>query len=194
MTPRRERDIAFLTRLTLVRIALIVPVMALVLLGPRWSASFVWAALLFALAALTDLFDGLLARRWRVTTTLGAFLDTTADKLLVAAVLVALVAVDRASPWVAVIIIARELAVLGLRGVAATENTKIDPSVWGKLKANVQFAAIVLALLRPELRVAALLLDEWLMAAAGVVTILSAWEYFSRFGWVLTGSRPGRGT
>ncbi|MGI8574825.1 MAG: CDP-diacylglycerol--glycerol-3-phosphate 3-phosphatidyltransferase [Egibacteraceae bacterium] len=192
MTPRRARDIAFLTRLTLLRIVLILPVMALVLLGPRWSAGFAWAALLFALAALTDLFDGFLARRWRVTTALGAFLDTTADKLLVAAVLVALVAVDRASPWVAVIIIARELAVLGLRGVAATENTQIDPSIWGKLKANVQFAAIVLALLRPDVELGPLLFDEWLMWLAGLVTILSAWEYFSRFAWVLTGSRPGR--
>ena len=79
-------------------------------------------AALFAFAAATDWVDGYLARRWEVTTKLGSFLDTTADKLLVTGVLIALVAVERASPWVAIIIIGRELMVLGLRGVIAAER------------------------------------------------------------------------
>jgi hypothetical protein len=90
-----------------------------------------------------------LARRWGVTTKLGSFLDTTADKLLVTGVLIALVAVDRASPWIALIIIGRELVILGLRGVIAAEGTVMQPSMLGKLKTTIQFLAIALAILRP---------------------------------------------
>src|ERR687885_168867 len=92
------------------------------------------AAVLFAVAAITDFLDGYLARRWRVTTTLGSFLDTTADKLLVSGVLVALVDVDRASAWITVLIIARELVILGLRGAMASDGTVVQPSTVAKWK------------------------------------------------------------
>jgi hypothetical protein len=98
-----------------VRIVLAPAVMALVL-----SGSYTAAAVVFVIAAVTDWFDGRLARRWGVTTRLGAFLDTTADKLLVTTALVALVAVDRASPWVALVIIGREFTILGLRAAVAS--------------------------------------------------------------------------
>jgi CDP-diacylglycerol--glycerol-3-phosphate 3-phosphatidyltransferase len=139
------------------------------------------ACLLFAIAAGTDFLDGYLARRWAATTTLGSFLDTTADKLLVSGVLIALVAVGRASPWVAAIIIGRELLIMGLRGVVAADGTVIAPSIWGKLKANVQFVAIFLAILRPGSQIGPFYLDEWAMWTAAVVTLLSAVEYLARF-------------
>src|SRR5919199_10619 len=139
------------------------------------------AAALFAAAALTDFLDGYLARRWRVTTTLGSFLDTTADKLLVTGVLVALVAAERASPWIATIIVGRELMIMGLRGVVAADGTVMAPSVWGKLKTNVQFLAILLAIIRPDERIAGAYLDEWVMVAAAIITFLSAAEYLARF-------------
>src|SRR4029078_2424108 len=88
-------------------------VMALVLAGPDFDVP---AALLFAFAAATDYWDGRLARRWNLTTTLGSFLDTTADKLLAAGVLIALLGVDRVSPWIAAIIIGREVILLLPRG------------------------------------------------------------------------------
>ena len=97
---------------------------------------------------MTDFFDGRLARKWGAVTSLGAFLDTTADKLLVTGVLIALVEADRASMWVATIIIGRELMILGLRGLIAADGTVLKPSIWGKLKANVQFVAITLAIIR----------------------------------------------
>ena len=86
-----ERAAAFLKGITYLRVALMPVVMALVLVGDRVQYAYVIAAVLFAIAAATDFFDGRLARRWKQTTILGTFLDTTADKLLVSGVLVALV-------------------------------------------------------------------------------------------------------
>jgi CDP-diacylglycerol--glycerol-3-phosphate 3-phosphatidyltransferase len=167
--------------LSVLRIALVVPVMALVLAGPRTPHAYVGAAAVFAVAAVTDFFDGFLARRWQVTTTLGSFLDTTADKVLVAGVLIALVSVGRASPWAATVIVARELAVLGLRGVVAAGGSEMAPSIWGKLKANVQFAALLLAMLRTGARWGPWRPDEWVLAAAAVLAVVSAGQYFARF-------------
>jgi CDP-diacylglycerol---glycerol-3-phosphate 3-phosphatidyltransferase len=138
------------------------------------------AAALFCLAAATDWVDGRLARRWGLTTNLGSFLDTTADKLLVTGGLVALIAVERASPWIALIIIGRELVIMGLRGLIATEGTVMKPSPLGKLKTTVQFLAIAVAIVRPWDPVGGLFVDEWLMLAAAVVTVASAVEYIAR--------------
>jgi CDP-diacylglycerol--glycerol-3-phosphate 3-phosphatidyltransferase len=151
------------------------------------GASKVVTAVLFAAAAATDWFDGYLARRWQVTTKIGSFLDTTADKLLVTGVLVALVAVERASPWIAVIIIGREIVILGLRGVIAAEGTVMQPSLLGKLKTSIQFLAIVLAILRPGDPVGGLYVDEWVMLVAAAITVASAVDYLSRFASSLSG-------
>jgi len=137
--------------------------------------------LVFAVAAMTDFADGYLARRWAVTTKLGSFLDTTADKLLVTGALIALVDVDRASPWLAAIIIGRELLILGLRGAVAADGVVFPPSIWGKLKTNVQFIAIFLAIVRWGGRLGPFYLDEWVMIAAAAITVLSAVEYLKRF-------------
>ena len=119
-----------------VRILLAPVVMALVLDGSDTAA-----AAVFFVAAATDWIDGRLARRWGVTTRLGAFLDTTADKLLVTTALVALVAVDRASPWIALVIIGREFTILGLRAAVASGGAHLETSMLGKWKATIQFAA-----------------------------------------------------
>ena len=177
----RPAGLSILRRITYLRIALLPVVMALVLWGDRVRFAFAAGAVLFAVAALTDFLDGYLARRWGMTTTLGSFLDTTADKLLVSGVLVALVAVGRASPWVATVIIGRELVILGLRGVVAADGTIVKPSIWGKMKANVQFLAILLSILRPPAAIGPLLLDEWVMIVAAVVTVYSGVEYLVRF-------------
>jgi CDP-diacylglycerol--glycerol-3-phosphate 3-phosphatidyltransferase len=127
-----------------------------------------------------------------VTTTLGSFLDTTADKLLASGALIALVAIDRTSAWIAAVIVARELVILALRGAVAAEGgTLLEPSVWGKLKTNVQFAAILVAILRPGDPLGPFYLDEWAMLAAALITVLSAFEYLVRFGSALT-SAEGR--
>jgi CDP-diacylglycerol--glycerol-3-phosphate 3-phosphatidyltransferase len=181
---------SLLSGLTYARIAAVPAVMALVMVDSDRKSAHTAAAVVFAVAAITDFADGYLARRWAVTTKLGSFLDTTADKLLVTGALIALVDVDRASPWIAAIIIGRELLILGLRGVVAAEGTVFPPSLWGKLKTNVQFVAIFLAILRLGDPVAGLFVDEWVMIVAAAITVMSAVEYLTRFSSALSsGSR-----
>lgn len=187
-----ERAAAFLKGVTYLRILLTPIVMALILAGDRVDAAYAVGGMLFAIAAATDFVDGRLARRWKQTTTWGTFLDTTADKLLVSGVLISLVAVDRASTWVAFIIVGRELLIMGLRGaVTAADGTVVRPSLWGKLKANVQFLAILLAILRTSEPVGPLYPDQYAMILAAAVTVGSAVEYVARFGGVLSRRRPG---
>jgi len=189
-----QRAAAFLTGVTYLRVALAPVIMALVLAGAPAGSSDEIAAVLFAIAAATDFVDGFLARRWSQISTFGTFLDTTADKLLVAGVLVALVAAGRASAWVAFIIVGRELLILGLRGAVAADGTVVKPSIWGKLKTNVQFLAIFLAILRPFDPIGPWFLDEWVMLAAAIVTVASGAEYLARFAGVLGpagGNAPG---
>ncbi len=180
MNERVAKAASLLRRITYVRVVLVPVVMWLILEDP-FPHAYGIAAGMFAVAAATDFVDGYLARRWGATTTLGSFLDTTADKLLVSGALVALVAMGRASAWIAAIIVGRELLILGLRGVVAADGTIMRPSVWGKLKANVQFLAVFLAILRTEPKLGPLFIDQWAMLAAGVVTVLSAVEYLARF-------------
>ena len=189
-TPDRRAN-AFLQGITYLRIALVPAVMALVLAGDRVRYAYVIGAVLFALAAATDFFDGLLARRWQQTTDLGSFLDTTADKLLVAGALVALVSVGRASPWIAFLIIGREILILGLRGAIAADGTVMRPSIWGKLKAAVQFAAITLAIVRTSSQLGPLYPDQWAMLVAAAFTIGSAVDYLARFAGVFSATSSG---
>jgi CDP-diacylglycerol--glycerol-3-phosphate 3-phosphatidyltransferase len=161
---------------TSVRILLAPVVMWLVIEGSDTAAGIV-----FLIAAATDWVDGRLARRWEVTSPLGSFLDTTADKLLITAALIALVAVDRASPWLSIAIIGREIALLGLRAAVATSGAHLEASLLGKWKATVQFVAIALAMFRPDVTIAGAYLDEWALVVAAIVTVWSGVDYLVRF-------------
>jgi CDP-diacylglycerol--glycerol-3-phosphate 3-phosphatidyltransferase len=182
--PMRSQGDETRTRLlvigTSLRILLTPVVMALVLSGSDTAA-----AIVFLAAAATDWFDGRLARRWEVTTRLGSFLDTTADKLLVTGVLVALVAVDRTSPWIVMVIVGRELVLLGLRAAVAAEGRHLETSLLGKWKATVQFVAIALAIVHPDVIIGGEYLDEWVMLVAAVVTAWSGIDYLLRSSAVL---------
>jgi CDP-diacylglycerol--glycerol-3-phosphate 3-phosphatidyltransferase len=149
------------------------PVILGLLLGHDWTA----AAVLFLVAAATDFIDGRLARRWQVTTKLGSFLDTTADKLLVSTTLLGLLAVDRVSPWVAFVIIGREFTILGLRAAVAAGGTQFETSRFGKWKATFQFVAIALAILRPDVIFGGAYLDQWLMILVAAITAWSGIDY-----------------
>jgi len=173
------RSARFIAAGSAVRIVLTPVVMWLVLNGEGNLAELVAAALFFV-AAATDWVDGRLARRWGVTSKLGSFLDTTADKLLVSGVLIALVAAERASTWIVALIIGRELVLMGLRGVIASEGEIMAPSMLGKLKTSIQFLAIALAILRPGEPIGGLFVDEWVMLAAAAITVASAVDYFMR--------------
>ncbi|RXT15182.1 CDP-diacylglycerol--glycerol-3-phosphate 3-phosphatidyltransferase [Ammoniphilus sp. CFH 90114] len=100
------------------------------------------ATLIFIIAASTDGLDGYIARKKKLVTNLGKFLDPLADKLLISAVLISLVEMQRLDAWVAILIISREFAVTGLRLVAVAEGQVIAASNWGKLKTVVQIVAV----------------------------------------------------
>jgi len=175
--------------LAVARLILTPVAMALILGAPDSQGIRIMATTVFVIAALTDFADGYLARRWQLTSTLGAFLDTVADKILVAGALIALVEIGTVSTWVAFIIIGREIAIMGLRSVAALDSGTVPPSMWGKSKAALQFTAIAFAILRLDIVIGPWRLDQWLMAAAVISTIVSAGDYFSRFRSVFTTAR-----
>jgi CDP-diacylglycerol--glycerol-3-phosphate 3-phosphatidyltransferase len=131
--------------LTLVRI-LLIPVFVVIFLAPTPDRSLL-AAVVFTVAAVTDLLDGYIARRTGQVTKLGKLLDPIADKLLVLSALILLVNIDRVSAVVALLIIARELAVTGIRAIAAGERLIIAAEVTGKYKMALQVVAIVLLIL-----------------------------------------------
>ncbi|MBH0192848.1 MAG: CDP-diacylglycerol--glycerol-3-phosphate 3-phosphatidyltransferase [Nitrospira sp.] len=131
--------------LTLVRICLI-PVFVVVFLAPTPDRSLV-AAVIFTVAAVTDLLDGYIARRTGQVTKLGKLLDPIADKLLVLSALILLVNIDRVTALVALLIIARELAVTGIRAIAAGERLIIAAETTGKYKMALQVVAIVFLIL-----------------------------------------------
>ncbi|WP_432822317.1 CDP-diacylglycerol--glycerol-3-phosphate 3-phosphatidyltransferase [Trichloromonas sp.] len=131
--------------LTLVRIAA-VPLVVVLLLFESREANF-WAALVFALAAVTDWLDGWLARKWEIVTVLGKFLDPLADKLIVMAALIMLIPLGRVPAWAVFLILAREMIVTGLRSIASAEGVVIAASDLGKYKTIVQMVAIIALLL-----------------------------------------------
>ena len=174
------RSARFLAAGTATRIVLTPVVMALILVADGDDNVELLAAVLFCIAAATDYVDGRLARRWNVTSKLGSFLDTTADKLLVSGVLIALLGEQRVSPWIVALIVGRELVLMGVRGVLASEGEVMAPSLLGKLKTSIQFLAIALAILRPGEPTGGLFIDEWVMLIAAAITVASAVDYLVR--------------
>jgi CDP-diacylglycerol--glycerol-3-phosphate 3-phosphatidyltransferase len=158
--------------LTLLRI-LAVPVVVVALLGETPNGDAL-AAAVFALAALTDGLDGYFARSRDSVTTFGKLMDPLADKLLITAALLSLVSLDRLQAWVAMVIIAREVAVTGLRGIAAERGVVIAASWLGKVKTVLQIAAVfALIAANPS--------PAWvdaLVYAAVAATAISGADYF----------------
>jgi len=151
------------------------------------------AGALFAVAALTDYLDGYFARRWRVSTATGSFLDTTADKVLVTAALIALVAISRTSAWAALIIVGREMVIMGLRGSAAAQGVVIVASQLGRVKAATQFLAILLSILNVGFLLGPMGIDQWVMVVAVLITLGSGIDYLVRFSRVAVGRSRERG-
>ena len=158
--------------LTMLRI-LAVPVVVVALVGEIDSGDLL-AGIVFTLAALTDGLDGYIARRKGNVTTFGTLMDPLADKLLIIAALVSLVSLDRLEAWIAMVIIAREVAVTLLRAVAVQQGVVISASWLGKLKTTVQIAAII-ALIATN---PAPLAVDILVYVAVAVTVWSGADYF----------------
>ncbi len=126
--------------ITLARI-LTIPLLVVMLSFPSRMMCLL-AMLLFIMSSLTDLVDGLIARRYNLVTTMGKFLDPLADKLLIASVLIMLVQLGWVSGWIAVLIIGREMTVTGLRAIAAEKGKVIAADRYGKLKTILQIVAL----------------------------------------------------
>ena len=137
--------------ISLFRVAMVPVLMVYLLAGV--PGRYLVALVVFVVAAASDWLDGYIARRRRQTSVMGALLDPLADKLLVTAALVSLVELGELSAWAAMVVISRELAVTGLRMIAAARNVIIPASVWGKVKTASQMAVIV-----------ALIVERWLEA------------------------------
>ena len=170
-----------LVRISVVPLLLFMPLM----LGKTGSQIMAWG---FILAILTDVLDGYIARSWKMVTRLGKLLDPLADKLLVTTALIMMLAVGRLGEWQAgmvVIIVARELAVTGLRGIASADGHVVAASGLGKLKTLAQNAAVVALLFHyPTFGLPAREIGLALLALASALTLWSGWVYFaSYFGW-----------
>ena len=154
------------------------------------------ATIIFIIASLTDQLDGYIARSRNQVTTFGKFMDPLADKLLVTAALISLVGMQVIPSWAAVIIIAREFAVSGLRTLAASEGKIISASYWGKVKTVIQIIAIVALLIQASVGSSKYLtslvvgnvfmetilkyVPNILLILAVIATILSGVDYFRK--------------
>jgi CDP-diacylglycerol--glycerol-3-phosphate 3-phosphatidyltransferase len=158
--------------LTMLRI-LAVPVVVVALLGETPNGDVI-AAAVFALAAATDGLDGYIARSRDSVTTFGKLMDPLADKLLIIGALLSLVSLDRLEAWIAMVIIAREVAVTILRTIAAERGLVISASWLGKAKTALQVAAVI-ALIATN---PSPLWVDALLYVALAVTVLSGADYF----------------
>jgi CDP-diacylglycerol--glycerol-3-phosphate 3-phosphatidyltransferase len=162
-------------QLTLGRIAL-VPLLMVTL---RWDDPF-WntiGAVIFVLGCTTDMVDGWVARRSNTVTALGKLLDPLADKLLVASALIMMMPLDRVPAWAAVVIIGRELAVTGLRGIASSRGREMPATSWGKRKSFVQYVAITCLILAWEEPLDLIRIGQWVLYLAVALTLWSGYKY-----------------
>ncbi|RII35174.1 CDP-diacylglycerol--glycerol-3-phosphate 3-phosphatidyltransferase [Clostridium chromiireducens] len=182
-------------KLTLIRIFLVPVFLVFIAVKDIPYGSFI-ATFIFILASLTDKLDGYIARSRNQITNFGKFMDPLADKLLVTAALISLVELQVVPGWAAVVIIAREFAVSGLRSIAATQGRVIAASWWGKIKTVIQIIAIILLLLKVNIHDARLLkifvIDNYylkgffkfapmiMLMIAVIVTLLSGYDYFKK--------------
>lgn len=162
----------------------LVPPIVILLFFPGKLPSAV-AGGLFLVASLTDFFDGFVARRLKVESSFGRFLDPIADKVLVTSALIMLIALDRVPAWIVMLIISREVAVSALRAITKTWNTTLQPSPVGKLKAVFQFAALVPLIVHYEYQIIIPVdfhaVGTVLLYIALGLTVWSGIDYFVKF-------------
>ena len=160
----------------------IVPVLLFMLQPGRGNALALIAFFLFLSGALTDLADGYLARKYGIESVLGKLMDPLADKMLVATPLIMLIPMGRIPAWVSLLIISRELAVTGLRGLAAASGIIVSASGLGKVKSVFQYTALCVLIFPATLLPIPFLHDLGLMIlyVSLILTLWSGFDYFVR--------------
>jgi len=163
--------------LSLVRIFLVPVLVVFLIVVPRpYNLT---AAVVFLAAVLTDWLDGRIARSTRQVTTLGKLLDPMADKLLISASLISLVQVGRVPAWMVVLIVGRDLAITGLRGIAASQNVIIQANDFGKATMCAEVIAVALLILNwPAISVP---LGQTALMVAILLSLVSGAIYFQKF-------------
>tara|TARA_B100000953_G_C17971298_1_gene406211 strand:- start:418 stop:957 length:540 start_codon:yes stop_codon:yes gene_type:complete len=156
-------------------------VMYLIIIDGSKNGTMLFPALLAFIGAWTDYFDGMLARKWNVTSKLGAFLDTIADKLFLTSILLGLMVVGRVGVWVTFLLIAREFVITGLRGLAGTEGVSIPPSIGGKLKASLQFWALGFLLVDFSFGIAGYSIAEIILYLSLIVSYITGYQYIKTY-------------
>ena len=171
-------------KLTILRI-IMVPFFVFFLLTDVGGPANKWIALaLFAIASLTDMLDGKIARKYNLVTNFGKFMDPLADKLLVCSAMICLIEMDKIPAWVVIIIIGREFIISGFRLVASDNGIVIAASYWGKFKTVFQMIMIIVMI--ADLGGVFDMVGMILMWIALALTIISLLDYVLKNKQVLT--------
>ncbi len=176
--------------ITVVRVG-VVPILLLLLWFPDQSSS-VFIGWCFTVVGFSDLLDGWLARRGQQVTRIGKLLDPLADKLIVSTALIVLVAIERIplwATWMVVVIVGRELAVTGLRGLASSQGQVMAASGYGKLKTFAQNVAIGAMIFHYPTLVFSF--NHIGLALLGLATVLTLWSGYAYFAEYFRGDREG---
>ena len=172
-------------KLTLMRVVLI-PIFLLVLFLMQEPYNRYIATAIFVVASVTDFLDGYIARKYNMVSNFGKFMDPLADKLLVMAALVSMVAMKDLPAWVVIVILAREFAITGFRTLAMEANIVMAASWWGKIKTTTQMIMIILVLL--QLPFACMpVVENVLVWLAVIFTVVSGVDYIVKNKQVLKG-------
>ncbi|HOD29825.1 MAG TPA: CDP-diacylglycerol--glycerol-3-phosphate 3-phosphatidyltransferase [Syntrophales bacterium] len=180
ISPSRREVINLPNTITLIRIGFI-PALFLLLLPPGPRASLILTAF-FILVSFTDLLDGYIARKYKIVTKMGKFLDPIADKLVVNTAMLLMIPIGRIPAWIVAITIIRDIAVDGMRSMASTEGLVIDASRLGKQKTLCQiFAVSALMIHYPLFGINAHVVGMAVLYVALVLTVVSGGDYFIKF-------------
>jgi CDP-diacylglycerol---glycerol-3-phosphate 3-phosphatidyltransferase len=179
--PEDKREVFNLPNtITIMRIG-VIPALFCLLFSPGPAMSIV-IAILFIAAALTDLLDGYIARRFEIVTTMGKFLDPIADKLIVNTAMILMIPIGRIPAWIVAVIIIRDFAVDGIRNIASSEGMIIQASPLGKRKTLCQiFAVSALMIHYPFIGADAHTIGMIILYIALILTVTSGIDYFRKF-------------
>ena len=172
-------------KLTLARVIMI-PVFLVVLFSMEAPMNRYLAVLIFIVASLTDFLDGYIARKYNMVSNFGKFMDPLADKILVMAAMVSMVALGDLPSWVVIVILAREFAITGFRTLAVEANIVMAASWWGKVKTTVQMIMIPVVLLNLSFAGIAVL-EQALIWLSVFFTVFSGADYMIKNKQVLKG-------